>query len=163
MAEQADPSNRSWHASRGQRQNDFFSNRSLVEMNPAGTDLGNEVEQGVRSDGQDRRHSQEENQDGQQEHTAAHSGHADQSTDHEADQSLFDEHSKSLCNGVVPLQSDCPFTPIKPSRSRCRMISCAASSGLRSAVLITTSASFGSSYGSEIPVNSLRMPARALA
>ena len=58
---------------------------------------------------------------------------------------------------------DDPATPMKPSRSKCRMISCAASSGVRSAVLMTTSASLGSSYGSEIPVNSLMSPARALA
>ena len=56
-----------------------------------------------------------------------------------------------------------PFTPMKPSRSRCRIISCAASSGDNSPVLIVTSASLGASYGSEIPVNSLRIPARALA
>jgi hypothetical protein len=55
------------------------------------------------------------------------------------------------------------LTPMKPSRSKWRMISCAASSGLNSAVLMTTSASVGGSYGSEIPVKSLRMPARALA
>jgi hypothetical protein len=55
------------------------------------------------------------------------------------------------------------LTPMKPWRSKCRMISCAASSGLSSAVLMTTSASRGGSYGSEIPVKSLRMPARALA
>ena len=54
-------------------------------------------------------------------------------------------------------------TPTYPSFSRYRMICCAASSGVTSVVSITMSASSGGSYGSETPVNSLMMPARALA
>ncbi len=52
---------------------------------------------------------------------------------------------------------------MKPSRSSWRMICWAASSGSVSLVSTTTSATVGASYGSEIPVNSLMMPARALA
>lgn len=40
-------------------------------------------------------------------------------------------------------QAKLPFIPMKPSRSRCNMISWAASSGERSAVLMVTSASVG--------------------
>jgi hypothetical protein len=63
-------------------------------VNPARTDFGNEVEEGVRSDGYDGRYSENKDQDRQQKHTAPHSCHTDQSTDHEADQDLFDEHGK---------------------------------------------------------------------
>jgi hypothetical protein len=69
-----------------------------------------------------------------------------------------------LSQGYAPAESaGSGLTPMNPCCSRCRMISCAASSALRSAVLITTSASEGASYGSETPVNSLTIPARALA
>ncbi len=63
-------------------------------MNPTRTDLGDEVEEGIRSDRYDRRHSENKNQDGQQKHTAAHPGHTDQSTDDKADQDFFEEHAE---------------------------------------------------------------------
>jgi len=55
--------------------------------------------------------------------------------------------SESLSQERVSLrvQASSSLSPMKPSRSKCRMISCAASSGVSSAVLITTSASLGSS------------------
>ena len=94
MAQQAYPEYRSRNAAYGQCHNDFASNRSFAEVNPARTDLGDEVEESVRSDCHDRRYPEKKDQDRQQKHTAAHSGHTDQSTDHEADQDLFDEHCK---------------------------------------------------------------------
>src|SRR5580692_7313355 len=94
MAQQAHPEYRSRDAAYGQCHNDLASNRSFAEVNPARTDLGDEVEESVRSDGYDGRYSEKKDQDRQQKHTAAHSCHTDQSTDHEADQDLFDEHGK---------------------------------------------------------------------
>src|SRR5271154_414103 len=85
VTEQTNPENRSRNASRGQGHNHIASNRAFVEMDPARTDLGNKVEKSVRADRDNWRHSQKKNQNGQQEHTAAHSGHTNQSTYHEAD------------------------------------------------------------------------------
>ena len=107
---------------------------------------------GIRAHGDNRRYPQDKNQDRQQQHTAAHPGHADQGTLPQADQNLFDEHTnvrlqllivtmlRSRRSGWLAIYSD--ETLRAPGA---RMISCAASSGLNSAVLITTSASVGSS------------------
>jgi hypothetical protein len=94
MAQQAYPEDRSRNAAYGQCRNDFASNRSFADVNPARTDLGDEVEESVRSDGYDGRYPEKKYQDRQQKHTAAHPCHTDQGTDHEADLDLFDEHGK---------------------------------------------------------------------
>ena len=46
---------------------------------------------------------------------------------------------------AFPFSYALPLTPMKPSRSRCRMMVCAASSGLSWAVSMTTSAFVGAS------------------
>src|SRR5580692_9659204 len=61
VAEQTYPKNRSGNAARGQRQNDFLAYSPLIEMNPARTNLGNEVEKGIRSHRDDRRYSENKN------------------------------------------------------------------------------------------------------
>src|SRR5579863_2420689 len=94
MAQQAYAEYRSRNTAYGQCHNDFASNRSFAEVNPARTDLGDEVEESVRSDCHDGRYPEKKDQDRQQKHTAPHSCHADQGTNHEADQDLFDEHGK---------------------------------------------------------------------
>ena len=50
-----------------------------------------------------------------------------------------------ICNYVEIALDAPPLIPTKPSRSKCKMISCAASSGDNSPVSIVTSASVGSS------------------
>ena len=133
-------------------------------MNEAGRNLGEEVECGIRSNGDDCRHAQPEDQQWQQKHAAAESGEADQRAYNQADKDLERDQFHRVAPVYAPVESaGSGLTPMKPCCSRCRMISCAASSALSSAVLMTTSASAGDSYGSEIPVNSLTMPARAFA
>ena len=86
--------------------------------------------------------TQAEDQNGEQQNAAAHAGHADEDTHDKANQD-FDRDS-----GIIdpcPLYSPAPLTPMKPSRSRCRIISWAASSGDSSPVLMVTSASAGAS------------------
>ena len=85
MTQKAHPDNRSGNTACGQCQNDLAPNRSFIEVNPAGTDFGNEVEEGVRSDCNNGGHAQDKNQDRQQEHTAAHPCHSDQGSYYEAD------------------------------------------------------------------------------
>src|SRR5580693_8451810 len=94
MAQQAYPEYRSRNAAYGQCHNDLASDRSFPEVNPARTDLGDEVEESVRSDGYDGRYPEKKDQNREQKHTPPHSCHTDQSTDHETNQDLFDKHGK---------------------------------------------------------------------
>jgi hypothetical protein len=67
--------------------------------------------------------------------------------------------------GAFPLTFSCRHKAylMNPKLSSLIRIRCAARSGVSSAVSIRISGSSGASYGSEIPVNSLMIPARAFA
>ena len=108
------------------------------------------------------RHVQTEDQNREQQNAAPDSRHSDQGPNSKTHQALDQQIHGNI--GFRPkLDRLAEAAPMKPSLSRCRMISCAASSAESSPVLMVTSASAGTSYGSEMPVNSFRIPARALA
>src|SRR5579862_7959085 len=113
-------------------------------MHQACRNLGEEVKQGVRANRDDGGYSEAEDQNGQQQNTAAQPGQADQSAYQESN----DDFGRNEIHRVLRAPPHCdpqhqagvPLAPIYPWRSRCKMISWADSSGDRSAVLMTTSA-----------------------
>src|ERR1700675_1669287 len=174
---------RAWNAADGHRQYDLLSHCALPQMHDAGGNLREKVEQRIATDGNDSGNVQAKDEHGQQQYAATQSRQPDQRSNREADQyfqqqefhavswlALSSQFSVNQIQ-VKELRTEnrelffypLPLAPTKPSRSRCRIMVCAASSGLSLAVSITTSALIGASYGSEMPVNSFTMPARALA
>src|SRR5579871_1695209 len=111
-------------------------------MKQAGGNFGEEVEERIGADRYDRGNAQSEDQHREQQHAAPHTGHPDEDSNDEANENLQCEH---FHGSSPPDYAAAPLTPMNPSRSRCKMISCAASSGESSPVLIVTSASAGTS------------------
>ena len=75
-------------AAGGQGQHDFSANRALAQMNDAGADLGEEVEERVRAHGSKRRYTQAEDQDRKQQNAASDTRHSDQCSYSKTDQTL---------------------------------------------------------------------------
>src|SRR5258708_35185765 len=142
MGQQGDSANRAWDAADGQRDHDLAPYRAFFQMQESSRNLGEEVEQCIGSNGHDRRHFQTEDQYGEQQNAAPHTGQANENADDKANQDFDRDQVHSKLNSSY---SPASATPMKPSRSRCRTISWAASSGDRSPVLMVTSASAGTS------------------
>ena len=79
---------RSGNAAHRQRDYDFAAHRALAQVEQAGRDFGEEVEQGVGTDRHDRRISQAEDEHGEQQYAAPHTGQADEHAHDEANQNF---------------------------------------------------------------------------
>ncbi len=71
VGEIGDAAGRTRHAADRECQHYFAAHRAFLQVDDAGGNLGEKVEQGVRSHCRNHRNSQAENQDGQQQHAAA--------------------------------------------------------------------------------------------
>src|ERR1700692_3770217 len=100
-------------------------------MNPARTDFSDEVEERVRAHGANRRYMQTKNKEREQQNAPPQSRHSnegpDAKTHQDLDQQIHD--NTGFCFSVVRrhsperFQMDSAAVPMKPSRSRCRIIS----------------------------------------
>ena len=78
--------NRAGNTAYCKRQHNSVAYGSMADVHPAGTDFGDEIEQRVGADSQDRRHPEAEDQHGQQQYATAQAGHSNQGADYKADQ-----------------------------------------------------------------------------
>lgn len=78
----------SGRAADSQRQDYLAANRALPQVNNTGADFSAEVEQRVRAHGAQRRHSQPEDEDREQQNAAPDSRHSDEGPDYKTDQTL---------------------------------------------------------------------------
>ena len=76
------------NASDGERDHDLATHRAFLEMQQAGGDLGEEVEQRVGTDRHDCGHPQAKDQNGEQQNAAPHPGHSDEDADNKANQNF---------------------------------------------------------------------------
>jgi len=75
-------------ASDGQGKHHLAAHRSFAQMNDAGADLGDEVEEGIGADGANRGHAQSEDKNREQQDAAPDSCHSDEGSNEETDQAL---------------------------------------------------------------------------
>ena len=75
-------------AADGQSQNHFDLNCAFAQVNNAGADLGEEVEERVRTHGAHRRHAQTEDKNREQQNAAPDSRHSDEGPDSKTYQDL---------------------------------------------------------------------------
>ena len=68
------------------REDNLAADRSLFQVQQAGWDFGEEVEQRVGTDCHDRRYPQAEDQNGEQQNAAPHAAHADEDAHNKANQ-----------------------------------------------------------------------------
>ena len=116
VGQEADSHDRAGDAAHGEGNNDWAFNCSFAQMDGAGSDLGKEVEEGVRTDRDDGRDLNDEDEQREQKNAAADSRHSDQSAYPEANQDFEQQFhdvfvkSSRLCAGTK--QGFVP-TPIK--------------------------------------------------
>jgi len=141
VGQQSNSTNRTWNAANGQGNHDLAPHRAFLQMQESGRNLGEEVEECVGSNSHDRGHLQTEDQHREQQNAAPTPVRPIRTPTTKPTRILI--AIKFMTTKLA--YSPAPGTPKKPSRSRCRTISWAASSGDRSPVLMVTSASAGAS------------------
>ena len=88
MSKKANPSDRARNAAHRKRQHHFAADSTFAQVQPTRANLRDEIEQSIGSDRHDGRHLKNENEQRQQEHTAAQSGEADEGAYQKSDQDL---------------------------------------------------------------------------
>src|SRR5580700_8373496 len=88
-----------WSAADNKSHDYFAPHCAFTQMDNAGADLGDKVEESVGAHGQHGRHAQTENEDGEQQNTASDSRHSDEGPDSKTHQALDQQiHiSRSMC------------------------------------------------------------------
>ena len=76
------------NTSHGERDHDLATHRAFLEMQQAGGDFREEIEQRVGTDRHDRGYPQAKDQNREQQNAAPHSGHSDEDTDDKANQNF---------------------------------------------------------------------------
>ncbi len=111
MSQETNAENRSRNATHCQGQHHLAANRASSQMHVARANLGDEVEDRVRSHGNDSGHFQTENQDGEQKYAATHTGHAEQGAHYEANHDLGHYLHVQIGNSIWPTRVKTEVTP----------------------------------------------------
>lgn len=113
MAEQTHAHDGAGNAATSQADHDSALHRAFFDVHNAGANFGDKVEESVRTHGDNRRDTQEKNEDGQQQDSTADARHANECPNNKADQNFFRNHKitcrKNRALSVIAIDPDKAF------------------------------------------------------